>query len=146
MIVLDTNIISEMMKTSPSLQVMTWIDEQTVSELFITTITIAEIVYGLHALPAGHRRNQLEDAFHNTISSAFEYRVLGFDELSAHRYGQLMADRKKLGRPLAILDGQIAAIAYINKFKIATRNMADFYECGLGLINPFEHDVHPSKN
>ena len=138
MIILDTNIISEMMKSLPSQNLMTWVDQQNVNELFVTTITIGEIVYGLNALPSGNRRKMLEDAFNLTMSGAFEYRVLDFDALSAHRYGRLMADRKKMGKPLSILDGQIAAIAHVNGFKIATRNICDFSDCGLELIDPFE--------
>ncbi len=137
MIILDTNIISEMMKSLPSLNVMAWIDQQNPCDLFVTTITIAEIVYGLRVLPVGKRRKMLEDAFYKSISLAFEHRVLGFDALAADRYGHLMADRKQIGKPLSILDGQIAAIAHINHFKIATRNISDFSDCGLALINPF---------
>ena len=138
MIILDTNVISEMMKSVPSSNVMTWIDRQNAGELFITTITIAEIVYGLNALPVGSRRNMLENAFDKTMSKAFEYRVLGFDEPAAYRYGQLMTDRKKMGKPLSILDGQIAAIAHVNGFRVATRNICDFSDCGLELIDPFK--------
>ncbi len=83
MIILDTNIISEMMKPLPSPTVFTWLDQQNVIELYITTISIAEIIYGIHALPAGHRRQLLEDAFHQTMMEAFEYRVLSFDEAVA---------------------------------------------------------------
>ena len=137
MIILETNIISEMMKSSPSLSVMAWIDQQHASDLFITTISIAEIAYGLRVLPIGKRRKMLEDAFYQSIRQAFEYRILNFDALAADRYGQLMADRKKLGKPLGVLDGQIAAIASINQLKIATRNIFDFSDCGLDLINPF---------
>ena len=138
MIILDTNIISEMMKPLPSSTVIVWLDQQDASALYITTITIAEIAYGLHALPVGARRQLLEDAFHQTMIEAFEYRILSFDESSAHVYGQLMANRKKIGRPLSILDGQIAAIAHANGFAVATRNTSDFSDCGLSLINPFD--------
>lgn len=137
MIVLDTNVISEMMKALPSLKVMAWIDQQNTSDLFVTTITIAEIVYGLRVLSIGNRRKMLENAFHKTINQAFDGRILGFDELAANRYGQLMADRKKMGRPFSVLDGQIAAIAHIKRFKIATRNIPDFSDCSIDLLNPF---------
>lgn len=137
MIILDTNVISEMMKSSPSLKVMTWIDQQSPCDLFVTTITIAEISYGLHILPVGNRRKMLEDAFYKSINQAFEHCILGFDALAADCYGRLMADRKKIGKPLSILDGQIAAIARVNHFQVATRNISDFSDCGLALINPF---------
>lgn len=138
MIILDTNIISEMMKPIPSPAVIVWLDQQDASALYITSITIAEIVYGLRALPVGSRSQLLEDAFHQTMMEAFEYRVLSFDEFSAHVYGQLMANRKQIGKPLSILDGQIAAIAHANGFAVATRNTNDFLDCGLSLINPFD--------
>lgn len=137
MILLDTNVISEMMKKSPSANVITWIDEQEVTQLFITTITIAEISYGLNVLPKGSRRRFLEDALNKTIEHAFKHRLLSFDETAAHLYGKMMGHRKELGRPLSVLDGQIAAIALAQKASVATRNIRDFSDCGLDLINPF---------
>lgn len=138
MILLDTNIISEMMKASPSTKVMVWIDQQEVAQLFVSTITIAEISYGINALPEGARRRSLETAFDMTINKAFTNRVLSFDEEASHLYGKLMAHRKTLGKPLNVLDGQIAAIAVSHKASVATRNIDDFKECGLHLINPFD--------
>jgi len=137
MIILDTNVISEIMKPNPSLNVTTWIDNQDASGLFISTITIAEICYGLNALPEGNRRDILETAFNKTITEAFEYNILSFDEACAHVYGKIMANRKKIGRPMGILDGQIAATACAHGFSVATRNVSDFSDCGVDLINPF---------
>jgi hypothetical protein len=137
MILLDTNVISELMKSAPDLKVLTWVDSQPSHLLFISTITIAEISYGLNALPAGKRRNALEKAFNNTIQEAFTHRILFFDEAAAIRYGKVMGHRKKLGRPLSILDGQIAAIALTHDATIATRNTRDFSDCQLEVINPF---------
>lgn len=139
MILLDTNIISEMMKATPSANVSEWLDQQPVAEVFITTITIAEITYGLQALPNGNRRTVLSDAFDKTVIEAFKHRILSFDEQAAHLYGEIMSRRKSLGQPLSILDGQIAAIARAHRLKLATRNVRDFGECGLELINPFVH-------
>jgi predicted nucleic acid-binding protein len=138
MILLDTNVISEMMKTACSTAVMNWIDQQESTQLFITTITIAEIMYGLNALPEGSRRNKLEDSFNMAIMDAFQHRILDFDELAARIYGKIMAQRKNMGRPLSIPDGQIAAIAHVHGSRGATRNIRDFADCGLNLINPFE--------
>lgn len=137
MILLDTNIISEMMKPIPSNNVIVWIDQQESTQLFISTVTIGEIVYGLNALPEGSRRNLLEEAFNKSIMDAFRHRVLSFDEAAAHLYGKIMASRRALGRPLNIPDGQIAAIAHANGLAVATRNTRDFSDCGLSLINPF---------
>jgi len=139
MILLDTNIISAMMKTAPSTAVVTWIDQQNSVQLFISSITIAEIAYGLHILPEGHRRDLLEGAFNQAIADAFKHRVLPFDENAAHHYGHIMAQRKKAGRPLSIPDGQIAAIAHNHGAAVATRNIRDFDDCGLILVNPFDY-------
>lgn len=137
MIIIDTNIISEMMKPSPDESVIAWFDRQEASWLFITTITIAEISYGLHALPTGSRRSLLEDTFTTAIEHAFKHRILSFDESAAYLYGKIMSVRKKLGRPLGILDGQISAIAHVHGAAVATRNVKDFVDCEIDLINPF---------
>jgi len=138
MILLDTNIISEMMKPIPNARVINWIDQQNVTQLFITAITIAEISYGLNVLPKGNRRSVLENAFNKAIKESFMHRILLFDDNAAHFYGKIMGERKKLGRPMSILDGQIAAIARTCESVIATRNINDFENCGLQLINPFD--------
>jgi predicted nucleic acid-binding protein len=138
MILLDTNIISELMKALPSPRVLAWVDSQVVSQLFITSITIAEISYGLSVLPQGNRRNSLEDAFNKVIKEAFSHRTLSFDESAAHHYGKVMAQRKKQGRPLSVLDGEIAAVAISQGKILATRNTRDFIDCGLEVVNPFE--------
>ncbi|MBY0545376.1 MAG: type II toxin-antitoxin system VapC family toxin [Gammaproteobacteria bacterium] len=137
MIILDTNVISEMMKSEPSIKVLDWLDRQEITQLFVTTITIAEISYGLDVLPKGKRKTALEVAFHTTLLEAFNYRILSFDEIAAHQYGKIMGQRKKTGHPLSILDGQICAIASAHDAAIATRNIRDFVDCDVELINPF---------
>lgn len=139
MIILDTNIISELMKSIPSESVINWLDQQEVAQLYITTISIAEISYGLGALSKGKRRTLLEDAFYKSIMATFKYRILSFDESAAYFYGKIMIQRKQLGSPLSIPDGQIAAIASAHRASIATRNIRDFADCELELINPFNH-------
>lgn len=137
MIILDTNIISELMKTSPDQRVIDWLDHQDAITLFTTSVTIAEITYGLDVLPEGKRRDYLEAAFNQVLIDAFKHRVLMFDKSAALIYGKLMGDRKRLGHPLSILDGQIASIAKSNQMALATRNTRDFVNCELMLINPF---------
>lgn len=139
MIILDTNIISEMMKQSPALSVMSWVNLQKSAHLYITCITIGEIEYGIQSLPDSARRKALESAFNKVTKSAFNHRILSFDEPAANLYGELMSHRKRSGRPLSILDGQIAAIAISNQFAIATRNTKDFLNCAIELINPFNY-------
>lgn len=138
MILLDTNILSELMKSRPQTEVLSWFARQENHTLFTTTISIAEISYGLHVLPESHRRNVLENAFKRAVQFAFRHRILPFDETAAEQYGKIMANRKVMGRPLGVPDGQIAAIAYSQKMHLATRNLRDFQECGLELINPFD--------
>jgi predicted nucleic acid-binding protein len=137
MIIVNTNIISELMKASPSIKVIEWLNNQDATQLYITTITIAEISYGLNALPKGRKRQILEDSFNNARHDAFKNRIAQFTEPAAHVYGKIMAYRKELGRPMSILDGQIAAIAIIHSAILATRNINDFLDCGLELYNPF---------
>ncbi len=138
MIILDTNIISELMKTAPDPRVITWIDQQDAMALFTTSITIAEIMYGLGVLPDSRRRILLKEAFDRVLTRAFKHRILVFDEAAAHFYGQLMGHRKTIGHPLGVLDGQIAAMTRANQMSLATRNTRDFSDCELTLINPFE--------
>ncbi len=137
MIVLDTNVVSEIMKNSPSIHVLTWLDQQPVNQLFITAITVAEISYGINVLPNGKRQQLLESAFHNAVNGAFKHRILFFDDAAAQLYGKLMSHRKALGRPLSVLDGQIAAMTAAKQASLATRNIRDFENCNLELINPF---------
>jgi predicted nucleic acid-binding protein len=136
MIILDTNIIAELMKVSPDPKVMQWIDDQDILQLFITAITIAEIEYGINALPQGSRKSMLEDAFNKSITQAFQYRIYSFDENSAKFYGEIMG-RKGSGKPMSILDGQITGIARAQGAMLATRNIRDFAHCDIELINPF---------
>ncbi len=137
MIILDTNIISEVMKPAPDPMVLAWFNQQKTSSLYLTTITIAEIRYGIQALPLGKRSLLLTEGFNALLSAAFESRILIFDEAAANQYGEVMGIRKEIGRPLDSLDGQIIAIARANTSAVATRNTRDFDHCGLTLINPF---------
>ena len=138
MTLVDTNIISEMMRSIPSEHVMTWMRQQNSQSLFISTVSIAEISYGLNALPNSHRRAQLEKSFEQCLHLAFSHRILYFDLDAAYQYGQLMAKRKAEGHPLSVPDGQIAAIAISKNLSLATRNVRDFVYCDLTIINPFD--------
>jgi len=137
MIVLDTNVVSEMMRAAPAPNVVAWMNRQDVSLLFLTAVTVGEVRYGLRVLPQGKRRRSLEEGFERILAEAFPGRILVFDEAAARRYGEIMGRRKEIGRPLAILDGQIASIAWSNGCSVATRNVQDFVECGVEVVNPF---------
>lgn len=138
MILLDTNVVSNVMKPGPDLSVLAWLDRQPTSDLHLCSVTLAEIEYGLWILPEGKRRRSLEERFASFVSEGFEYRILDFDAAAARAYAEIMGRRRELGRPMSILDGQIAAIARIHHMAVATQNISDFEECGLELINPFE--------
>jgi toxin FitB len=138
MIIVDTSVVAEMMRASPAQEVISWLNDQDASALFLTTITIGEIGYGLAILPRGRRRLQLEQGFERVLAEAFTGRILAFDEEAARHYGEVMGRRKEIGRPLSILDGQIASIARARSSAVATRNVRDFETCGLEIINPFE--------
>ena len=137
MIVLDTNVVSEAMRAEPAASVVAWLNDQNASLLYLTAVTVAEIRYGLRVLPQGKSRRSLEEGFERILVEGFTGRILPFDEAAAHRYGEVMGRRKELGHHLAILDGQIAAIAWVNGFSIATRNVEDFLDCGVEIVNPF---------
>ena len=138
MILLDTNIVSAIMAPAPPPIVIDWLNRQETVTLYLSTITIAEIGYGLCVMRDGKRRRSLEDRFEKFVTDGFEQRILDFDERSARLYAEVMGRRKAMGRPLSVLDGQIASIARANDLAVATRNIRDFEECGLDLINPFD--------
>ena len=137
MILLDTNVVSEMMKSAPAKTVADWLNNRDAATLFVSVVTIAEVTYGLRALPDGRRRQGLEAMFEGLIADAFEGRVLAFDETAARLYGELMADRKRHGRPMSVPDGIIAATARTKALAVATSNVRDFDGCGLEVIDPF---------
>jgi toxin FitB len=137
MILLDTNIVSEVMKASPAEAVLEWLNQQESSSLYVSTITIGEISYGLRILPDGKRRSGLNDKFEQFIAMAFAQRVIAYDEPAASVYGEIMGARKESGRPMSIPDGQIAAIARCNHLTVATRNVSDFEQSGVDLLDPF---------
>ncbi len=139
MIILDTNVLSEFMTSPPSGVVLEWLNSQDTASLYVTSISIAEVCYGLQAMPEGKRRRLLEDRFEQFIINAFASRILNFDESAARLYGELRAYRRKIGRPLSNFDGQIAAIARSHGFSLATRNVRDFEHCLVELINPFAY-------
>jgi len=137
MIILDTNIVSEFMTSPPASQVLNWLNAQDVTSLYLSTITIAEIGYGLRAMPEGKRRQLLSERFERFAHEAFTQRILSFDEGAARTYGEIMCHRKEMGCPMSNLDGQIAAVARSRGFCVATRNIKDFEHCQIELVNPF---------
>ncbi len=138
MILLDTNIVSEVMKPAPSGRVLRWFDHQETEGLYLSTVTIAEINFGIRVLPDGKRRHKLADLFEEFVTKGFDQRILPFDTKAAYLFADIAARRRELGRPMSFPDGQIAAIARSHHFAIATRNVTGFDHCGLDILNPFE--------
>jgi toxin FitB len=136
-IVLDTNVLSELMRPSPSTAVARWVAAQPSSSLFTTTITQAEILYGVALLPRGRRREALEGAVGAMFEEEFAERVLPFDAAAAHAFASIAAERRRAGKNIAQLDAQIAAIAHSRDAAIATRNVKDFEACGIELFDPW---------
>jgi predicted nucleic acid-binding protein len=137
MIILDTNVISEVMLPSPSPMVLSWLRSLPIFELATTTICIAEIGYGLARLPYGRRRSERAARFDSYRVQIFENRIFAFDALAADAYGELMATRERNGRPLEGPDGFIAAIASSRGLAVATRDIRGFEGCGVELVNPW---------
>lgn len=138
MIILDSNVISEAMRAAPDPTVAEWLNEQPVSELATTTINIAEIRFGLALLGQTRRRGELETQFGRLMSRTIESRILGFDALAADVFSELAAGRQRAGRRLVGFDGLMVAIASSRGASIATRDVRDFSDCGVVLINPWD--------
>ncbi|MBZ5580117.1 MAG: type II toxin-antitoxin system VapC family toxin [Acidobacteriia bacterium] len=137
MIVLDTNVLSEALRPSPSAAVLHWLACQEPSGVFTTAITQAEILYGIEALPPGTRRSRLQAAIEKMFAAQFEGRVLPFDESAARSFARIAAARDAAGRPISQFDAMIAAIARSHRAAVATRNTADFERCGIPIVNPW---------
>ena len=137
MILLDTNVISELMRTEPAQIVLDWFGDHDSGDLFISAVTEAELRTGVAILPDGQRRDRLQLAIDAMIYQDFQGRVLPFDSLAAKAYAEIAAQRRAAGHPIAEADCQIAAIARASDASIATRNVKDFDGCGIRVINPW---------
>ncbi|HEX7758441.1 MAG TPA: type II toxin-antitoxin system VapC family toxin [Caulobacteraceae bacterium] len=138
MIVLDTNVVSELMRPVPSDAVVRWVSKQPAARLFTTTVTQAEILFGIALLSDGRRRDALAIAAEQMFAEDFLDRILPFDQAAAQAFAPIAASRRQDGRPIASFDAQIAAITLSRDAALATRNISDFEGCGLVLNNPWE--------
>jgi predicted nucleic acid-binding protein len=136
-ILVDTNVVSEPMKVRADPRVADWLDRQPAEALFISTISVSEILFGVAALPPGKRRTGLAEAFENEIVRLFASRVLPFDLQAARAYARLRSGARVKGLSISIADGQIVAIAAANGFSVATRDEAPFRAAGLNTVNPW---------
>jgi len=136
-IILDTNVLSELMKASPAASVAEWTSSQPASRLFITAVTQGEILYGIGLLPGGKRRDRIAIAAQSMFAEDFNDRILAFNSDAAAAYADIAVARRNMGRPIAQFDAQIAAIARSTGAAVATRNVGDFEGCGIELVNPW---------
>src|SRR5271154_1404576 len=139
MIILDTNVFSELMRPTPAPRVVAWVAEQPATELFTTSITEAEIFYGIELLTRGKRREALLAAADAMFAEDLAGRVCGFESDAARAYSRIAARRRALGRPISHADAQIAAIVQVRGATLATRNVTDFENCGVDAVDPWNN-------
>jgi len=138
MIVLDTSVLSELMKPAPADAVTRWFGRWAPARLYTTAITESEILHGIMLLTAGKRRNAFQAAAQAMFGEDFAGRILPFDSPAAHAYALIAASRARSGKPISHFDAQIAAIAHSAGASIATRNVRDFDDCDVEVIDPWE--------
>ena len=137
MIILDTNVVSEPMKSGASPAVLAWLDKQAAETLYLTTTSLAELLLGIAILPGGKRKEGLDNALSDLLSYLFGPRILTFDQTAAKAYAPLISRARVSGSTIALADGQIAAIATANGFAVATRDTRPFTAAGVAVINPW---------
>ncbi len=135
--VLDTNVVSELMRAAPESAVLNWLDAQPSSELWLTAVVAAELMFGVARLPEGGRKQQLAHNVAAMLEQDFAGQVLAYDLAAASIYAELVAQRERTGRPIAMADAQIAAICLAHGASLVTRNEKDFDGLGLMVINPW---------
>lgn len=138
MILLDTNVVSEPLRRDPEARVIDWIDAQSLETLYLSSITVAELRFGVACLPVGKRQEELHTSLEKQILPLFSGRVRPFDMDCTNTYAKLMAKARASGLAIAPADGYIAAIATFNQFIVATRDVSPFQAAGVNVINPWE--------
>ena len=140
MIILDTNVVSELMRPAPSSAVVSWVSRRDAPTLFFSAVSEAELRLGVAIMPAGRRRDEIEAAIEAMLREDFASRILPFDSAAARAYAEIAAARRAAGRPVATMDVQIAAIARSHNMAVATRNTRDFTGTGVDLADPWTDD------
>lgn len=138
MIVLDTNVLSELMKGESNVSVLDWTSKQAATSLYVTAVTQAEVLFGIGLMSAGKRRTGIEEAANAMFSEDFQSRILTFGSDAATEYARIAVSRRQLGRPISQFDAQIAAICRSTGASLATRNVSDFEHCGVTLVDPWQ--------
>jgi toxin FitB len=137
-IVLDTNVVSELMRKRPQLGVVSWVDRFSASEVLVTAVTAAELMYGVARLPDGRRKWELHVKVEGLLAEDFQDQILPFDARAATHYAEIVASRERAGRPISMADAQIAAICRNWNAGLATRNVDDFVDTGFDAMNPWD--------
>jgi predicted nucleic acid-binding protein len=137
MILLDTNVVSEPMRPRPDRKVLAWLDAQPAESLYLSTVSLAELLFGIESLPAGKRRTMLAAVLHEQVVALFAERIVPFDLAAAEAYAPIVTRARRHGYPIAVVDAQIAAIAASRQFVVATRDEAPFHAAGVPVINPW---------
>lgn len=138
MIILDTNVVSEPMKRGGNPAVQAWLDQQAAETLYLTAVSLSELMVGVAILPDGRRKEGLDGALNELLARLFGSRILAFDQRAAVAYAPLVCRARAGGRIISVADGQIAAIAAVHGFTVATRDTAPFAAAGVPVINPWE--------
>jgi predicted nucleic acid-binding protein len=141
MIVLDTNVVSEPMKAQGDSAVTAWLDRQVADTLYLTATSLSELLVGIEILPAGKRKDSLGGALTELLGALFGSRILAFDESAAVAYAAIVGRARVAGYAISVGDGQIAAIATVHRFTVATRDTAPFVRAGVPIINPWESGI-----
>ena len=137
-VLLDTNVLSELLRADPDPAVLSWFARQNPESLFASSVTQAEMLLGTRLLPAGRRRSALQAAMQAMFANDFAGRILSFDSGAAQAYAEVVHARRASGRPISQFDAQIAAIAVHHGARVATRNRRDFEGCGIEVVDPWE--------
>ena len=137
MIILDTDVLSEPLRPAPDTGVVGWLDAQAIETLYLTTISLAEVRHGIAALPAGRRRQVLDDRFESDVLPAFSGRIMAFDEQASACCAAVRAGARRRGDAIGDFDALIAGIAVSRGFAVATRDTAPFLAANVAVINPF---------
>lgn len=137
MILIDTNVVSEPWKPQPDLRVLAWLDAQTIETLYLSSITVAELRFGIAAMPAGKRRTVLHDRLEGEVLPLFSGHILSFDLDASKAYAALMVEARAAGKAIGTADGYIAAIARASGFMVATRDVRPFEAANVKVVNPW---------
>jgi predicted nucleic acid-binding protein len=136
--VLDTNVVSELMRKAPEPRVVSWVDRFSASDVMVTAVTAAELMYGAARMPDGRRKRQLQIKVEGLLTEDFQDQILPFDAPAATHYAEIVASRERVGRPISMADAQISAICRNWSAGLATRNVDDFVDTGVDAMNPWD--------